>query len=91
MKKAIIPVAIIVGCIILGFFYYLAQATKQESIARQQEADRQLEKKRDCLAIYESQRDQFRNVTGWSYNEVLDWCAVEYKNTETGETFSKSF
>jgi preprotein translocase subunit SecF len=35
-QNIVLPISIIVGCIILGGFYYLTQLEKQESIERQQ-------------------------------------------------------
>jgi uncharacterized protein YpmB len=37
--KLILPVSILLGCIILGGFYYLTQASKQHSIEKQQQVD----------------------------------------------------
>ena len=36
-QKLILPISIILGCIILGVFFYVSQINKQNSIERQQE------------------------------------------------------
>jgi len=47
-KKLILPISIILGCLILGGFFYAIQANKQKSIEQQQlvkiEADKEVEK-----------------------------------------------
>jgi hypothetical protein len=38
-NKLVLPISIIIGCIILGGFFYASQANKQASIERQQQLD----------------------------------------------------
>ena len=38
-QKLILPISIIIGCIILGGFYYVAENNKQEHLVKQQEQD----------------------------------------------------
>lgn len=49
MNKFILPVSIILGCVILGGFFYASQINKQVSIEKQQELERNA--KRDELRI----------------------------------------
>ena len=85
------PVTILVGCIILGGFYYFAQLNKQDSIERQQQvelAEKKEQQKREfagsqkesCLNIYKQESSKWNNVTGWRYDDVEDNCYVEYKS-----------
>jgi len=48
-QKLILPISILLGCIILGGFFYASQINKQKSIEKQQEID--LAVKRDELQI----------------------------------------
>ena len=38
-NKLVLPISIILGCIILGRFYYASEANKQQSIEKQQQLD----------------------------------------------------
>ena len=40
-NKLVLPVSILIGCIILGGFYYAGEITKQKSIEKQQQIDLQ--------------------------------------------------
>jgi len=51
-NKLVLPVSILVGCVILGGFYYASEANKQASIERQQQADFQ-QKQSEQQAITE--------------------------------------
>ncbi|MCX6781590.1 MAG: hypothetical protein NTW66_00480 [Candidatus Magasanikbacteria bacterium] len=44
-SKLLLPISIVVGCIILGGFFYAIQINKQESIERQQKLDLAVEQK----------------------------------------------
>lgn len=44
-SKLILPITILLGCIILGGFYYASQLSKQKSIEKQQQIDLQVEAK----------------------------------------------
>jgi len=46
-----------------------AESDKKEYIAN---------RKKDCLAIYETEGKKFNNVTSWSYDESTDSCKVVY-------------
>jgi nitrogen fixation-related uncharacterized protein len=48
-KKFILPVSIIIGCIIIGGFFYVSQINKQQSIERQQELKIQADKDMERL------------------------------------------
>lgn len=43
-NKLILPVSIIIGCIIIGWFFYSSQVNKQESIERQQRIEMEFKK-----------------------------------------------
>lgn len=98
------PVAILVGCLIVGGFYYAVQSNKQNSIERQQQLDLALKEEQNkkqyiasqkgvCLDIYESEGKKWNNVTGWYYNESTDVCSITYKdqNPKTKAQCEKSF
>lgn len=87
-----IPVAILIGCIVLGGFYYFSQINKQNSIERQQKAELEEKKeqqkkeftasqKESCLAIYKQESSKWNNVTGWRYDETDDDCYIQYKSS----------
>lgn len=48
-NKLILPISIVIGCIILGAFFYAAQVNKQRSIEKQQEAEIAKDKKAEYL------------------------------------------
>ncbi len=75
-----IPAAILLGCIILGGFYYFSQVSKQNSIEEQQAREFISGQKKSCLAIYEQESSKWNNVSGWRYDDINDDCYVEYKS-----------
>lgn len=79
--KLTLPATILLGCIILGGFFYASQISKQKSIERQQ----QYERKKDCYDLETSERKKFNNVDGSYYNEEKDVCVVRYINGEWRE------
>ncbi|KND47593.1 MAG: hypothetical protein AB201_01520 [Parcubacteria bacterium C7867-006] len=92
MKTLSIPLAIVIGCVILGGFYYASEVNKQKSIEMQQwtelaskkeqeKREYTLKQKDTCLSIYETEGKKWSNVTGWRYNETEDRCYIEYKET----------
>ena len=55
LNKLSLPVTILIGCVILGGFYYVTQVSKQKSIERQQLNERLEEQRiRDAQAYKES-------------------------------------
>lgn len=48
-SKLILPITILLGCIILGGFYYASQLSKQKSIEKQQQIDLQAKAEQDKL------------------------------------------
>jgi len=118
--KLVLPISILLGCIILGGFFYASQVNKQRSIEKQQQIELQAKaeakakedqakaeqdkrdyiskRKEDCLAIYKTESDKYNNVHSWSYIEpsggilkLGDSCEIIYKDSKTGETFSKYY
>lgn len=90
INKLSIPVSILMGCIILGGFYYFAQANKQDSIERQQQAELasikakenrefSASQKEACLDIYKQESSKWNNTNGWRYDEEADDCYIQYK------------
>jgi len=87
-----LPIAVLIGAIVLGGFYYFSQMNKQESIERQQQvemmAKKELEDKKytaeqktACLGIYEAEHKEWNNVNGWRYDDFSDTCYVQYKTS----------
>lgn len=85
-----LPATILIGCIILGGFYYFTQIKKQNSIERQQQAElteKKEQQKRDfsanqkesCLNIYKQESSKWNNTNGWRYDETEDTCYIQYK------------
>lgn len=90
-NKLILPIAIVLGCLILGGFFYVIQIAKQKSIEKQQQIELQSKKEQDkkeyiakrsndCLNIYKVESDKWNNTQGWIYNEVTDICHIRYKD-----------
>jgi len=46
-NKLVLPISILLGCIILGSFYYTSQLNKQQFIEKQQQIDLQAKKEAD--------------------------------------------
>ncbi len=46
-NKLVLPISILLGCLILGGFYYMSQVNKQQSIEKQQQIDLQAKKEAD--------------------------------------------
>jgi hypothetical protein len=99
--KLILPVVILLGCIILGGFFYASQVNKQKSIEQQQwiklQDDRQQQdinnaieklklKQDECKALSAGVMKKWNNVMGVTYDDDL-WkeCVVTYTDTKTGE------
>lgn len=90
INKLSIPASILIGCVILGGFYYFTQINKQNSIERQQQAELAESKakqerefaasqKESCLNIYKQESSKWNNTDGWRYDEVNDDCYIQYK------------
>jgi nitrogen fixation-related uncharacterized protein len=90
INKLSIPASILIGCVILGGFYYFTQVNKQNSIERQQQAelsdakekqarDFSASQKEACLNIYKQESSEWNNTNGWRYDEEADDCYVQYK------------
>lgn len=85
-----IPVAIVLGCLILGGAFYLIQANKQKSIERQQEKQALQDKleahQSECASLSKGVMQQWNNVMGVTYdNDFWKECVVTYTDDETGE------
>lgn len=90
INKLILPIAIILGCLILGGFLYKIQVNKQRSIEKQQKIDLVLKEQKDkqnyidnrrseCLKIYQTEIDKWNNTTGYEYVAEDDICYIAYK------------
>jgi uncharacterized lipoprotein YehR (DUF1307 family) len=91
MNSAILSVTILIGCIIIGSFYYASEANKQTSIERQKANELSAKKKQDCLSIYKVESDKYNNVVGWSYSDYSGLCEIRYKDKEKDEVFTKLY
>ena len=90
IKKYILPISILVGCIILGRFIYSGITEKQYAISEQEKKEYIGKRKMECYEIFEKERskqqEQHNSVTGVQYYEpskrtdtYSDTCRVEYK------------
>lgn len=61
-NKLILPISILLGCIILGGFYYASQLSKQQSIEKQQQIDLQAKAEQDKLKQSEEQLKTEREI-----------------------------
>ncbi|MEK7071982.1 MAG: hypothetical protein AAB849_01960 [Patescibacteria group bacterium] len=88
--KLTLPTTILLGCIVLGSFFYATQVIKQRSIEKQQKLDLQVKteqnqkeyiatRKKDCFDIYNKEKDNWDNTRGSEYDEVNDKCYIIYK------------
>lgn len=55
------------------------KAAEREAEEERQEKEYIASQKANCLNIYQTEQDEWSNVTGWDYNEVTDTCYVTYK------------
>ena len=92
-NNSALPIAIIVGSIIIGGFLYASQANKQRSIEKQQELKAKREKKEyvakrkmECYSLYEKERDKWSNVVSSRYSETRDVCVIKYKSNESAKS-----
>lgn len=91
-KKILLPVSIVLGCFILGAFYFATQVMKQDSIERQQQLKIEQDNKEyigkrkgECYDIYEKERDKWNNVDSHYYNTKEDSCVVTYTREDWKE------
>lgn len=103
-NKLILPIAIVLGCLILGGVFYMIQVNKQKSIEKQQQAEQTakniqqaidnkiqelLLKQKECESLSGGVMKKWNNVMGVTYDEKLwEECIVTYTNTKTGEVES---
>ncbi len=57
-NKIILPISILLGCIILGGFYYAGELNKQDSIERQQKIELQAKTDADSLKMKKDKADE---------------------------------
>lgn len=83
VNKLSLPATILIGCVILGGFYYFSQMSKQNSIEKQQQAEMELKKETDrqdhitkrraeCLQIYKTESDKWNNTQSFRYIEPVE-------------------
>lgn len=100
-QKLFLPISIVLGCTILGGFFYAIQINKQDSIERQQyealkreDFERQIEikqeelkmKQNECESLSSGVMKKWNNVMGVTYDNIVwDECVVTYTDTKTGE------
>jgi hypothetical protein len=79
INKLSLPATILIGCVILGGFYYLTQVSKQDSIERQQQAE--LQAKADAQQE-QSNRDAMDKLSRMScVTEAQEAAKEQYKTT----------
>ena len=81
VNKLSLPATILIGCIILGGFYYFSEANKQASIERQHQADLQ-QKQAEQQAIKE-QNDLIANEKADCVNQATQNAVDYYKSVCT--------
>jgi len=59
-NKLVLPVSILVGCIVLGGFYYASEANKQASIEKQQQVELQAKEDAEKAQYNKEQADIFQ-------------------------------
>ena len=88
------PASIIIGCLILGGFFYSIQTSKQKSIESQQKIQQELEtereellsKQQECESLSKGVMKEWNNIIGVTYDkDFWEECVVTYTDTETGE------
>ena len=93
LNKLSLPATILIGCLILGGFYYASQINKQKSIEKQQKDDLGIKKEQEardyvarqksaCLGIYEAEGKKYNNVSSWRYVDLTDKCEITYNETK---------
>ena len=89
--KLILPISILLGCIILGGFYYTSQVNKQQSIERQQQIklleDRRVEEAKSAL------QDKLNSclAAADSYNDARyqDWKNEEFRQAKRDDCYKR--
>jgi len=101
INKLILPIAIILGCLILGGVFYKIQVEKQKSIEKQQQIEQSIKeaqqikdnekqdlllKQNECESLSVGVMKKWNNVMGVTYDKDF-WgkCVVTYTDTKTGE------
>lgn len=93
INKLSLPATILIASVILGWFYYQSQESKQKSIEKQQalENNRQelLLKKNECESLSGGVMKKWNNVMGVKYDEEI-WkeCVAIFTDLKTGEVTS---
>ncbi len=82
-QKLILPISIILGCIILGGFYYVTQVSQQKSIERQQEVKiqeerRQQEVKRQEQEAKELKEQEAKEEIKWALDNCISDAEKNY-------------
>jgi CHASE3 domain sensor protein len=57
-KRIILAISILVGCLILGIFFYKSQENKQQAIEKQHQIDLQEKAKENELRVKEEEKKQ---------------------------------
>ena len=97
-KSLYLPIAVVIGCVVLGTAFYLIQVDKRASIERQQDIENtramyekeqsELSVKQDeCESLSSGVKKKWDNVMGVTYDNGF-WggeCVVTYVDTKTGE------
>ena len=86
-NKLVLPISILLGCIILGGFYYLSQVNKQASIERQQQTDLLAKTEQDKIKTEQDKRDYIAKrkteclaiykTESDKFNNVKSWSYIE--------------
>ena len=90
-NKLVLPISILLGCIILGGFFYASQLSKQESIEKQQQIDLQAKEEQDKLkqqieqAKIEQDKKEYIAKRKKDCYEIYEKEREEYNNVESFE------
>ena len=84
-KNLFLPISIVLGCIILGGFFYAIQIQKQQSIERQQQAElnqKQVELKAEADAKQATQEEQLQKSVAEQANksDAMEQCSKDAQN-----------
>jgi hypothetical protein len=96
-NKLVLPITILLGCIILGEFFYASQVIKLQDNRRVDEvravkADEQKEiddanidfdNRLKCQALFKELKQRWNNVVGIYYSKMENSCVIKY--TEKGK------
>jgi Na+-translocating ferredoxin:NAD+ oxidoreductase RnfG subunit len=84
-NKLVLPISILLGCIILGGFYYASESNiqkQQQAVLQAQteknNADEFFNNNLKCQDLLKDLKQRWNNVVGIYYDDIQNTCIVKY-------------